>query len=248
MEICLGIQLYQFPRTMFDEQKQRILQRISELGYQAVEGLPACRDNYADICRQYQLSFLGPHIVTAELREIDSLIEYCLSTGAQHVVSSGPLGWDQRSRLDYEQTAAVLNSAAKALQQHNILLHYHNHEFEFEMLDDAHRAFDILLAETDPIVEFCVDLGWVARAGVNPVHCLLANADRISYVHLRDFAGEQSVPLGAGDLDLEEILGTLMELPGISNIIVEQDPNSPDPLKAAEQSITYLRRLVPQLC
>ena len=248
MEARLGIQLYQFPRPVFDQDKQGILQQLAAMGYRAVEGLPACRDNYSDLCRQHQLSFLGPHIVTAELLEIDSLIEYCLCMGASHVVSSGPLTWDQRSQSDYEETAAVLNKAAQSLHQHNILLHYHNHEFEFEMLDESHRAFDILLAETDSNVEFCVDLGWVARAGVNPVHCLLANADRIGYVHLRDFAGERSVPLGAGDLDLNELVQTIVELPGIMNVVVEQDPQSPDPLADAQQSIAYIKSIAPQLC
>ena len=247
MDARLGIQLYQFSKAVFEADKQAVLESLSAYGYHGVEGLPAYRENYSDICQAQELQFLGPHIVSDELLEIDSLIEYCLATGAQHVISSGPLTWQDRSEENYLKTATVLNQAAQKLEKHNILLHYHNHEFEFELLGEAHRAFDVLLSATNQNVDFCVDLGWVARAGVNPVHCLRANANRISYVHLRDFAGERSVSLGSGDLDIGEIVKTIAELPGIQYVVVEQDPDTEDPFVAAKTSIDYLRSIAPEL-
>ncbi|MCK7482190.1 MAG: hypothetical protein M0C28_37330 [Candidatus Moduliflexus flocculans] len=49
---------------------------------------------------------------------------------------------------------------------------------------------------------FLVDCGWAYRAGVDLAAFFTAHRARIAGLHLRDFKGEQQVPLGQGEVEL----------------------------------------------
>jgi sugar phosphate isomerase/epimerase len=82
---------------------------------------------------------------------------------------------------------------------------------------------------------------WVWRAGYDPVEWLRQHRKAIGYLHSRDFAGEESVALGHGDMDLMPIMQSLDTLHNVRWIVVEQDPTAPDPLQSMSQSRAYLR-------
>ncbi|MBV9209307.1 MAG: sugar phosphate isomerase/epimerase [Acidobacteria bacterium] len=61
-------------------------------------------------------------------------------------------------------------------------------------------------------VGVCLDLGWVLRAGSDPLRALRLCGDRLSLIHLRDFnQGVWCQALGEGLLDLEAIGQYLVE-------------------------------------
>jgi sugar phosphate isomerase/epimerase len=180
--------------------------------------------------------------VHAELDDVSGIIEYSQAMGGQDVCSSGLLQWNERSAADYRASASVLNERGRQLREADIHLHYHNHDFEFEAVDGSTSGMDILLHELDfDVVDLCLDVGWVWRAGLDPVQWMQQHRDKIGYLHLRDFAGEESVALGQGSMDLKPIVTTIDALPNVRWIVVEQDPTSPDPLRSMGESRAYLR-------
>ena len=62
---------------------------------------------------------------------------------------------------------------------------WHNHDFEFERLDDGSYGIEHLLSDD---IDFAMDIGWVFRAGLDPKPWLSRYAGRIPVVHVKDVA------------------------------------------------------------
>jgi sugar phosphate isomerase/epimerase len=154
----------------------------------------------------------------------------------------GLLQWNERSANDYRMAAHALNERGRRLRDEGIHLHYHNHDFEFAQVDGAATGMDILLDELESdVVDLCLDIGWLWRAGLDPVKWMQQHREQIGYLHVRDFAGDKSVPLGQGNIQLKPIFETLHSLPAVRWSVVEQDPTSPDPLRSMSESRAYLQ-------
>ncbi len=243
MPFRIGAQMYIF-RDKFDLDRDlhSILDSLARDGYGAVEGSPGHRTRYKTELDQRALRYAAPHVVLADLKDVSGIIEYSQAMGGQDVCSSGLLQWNERSAADYRASASVLNERGRQLREADIHLHYHNHDFEFEAVNGSTSGMDILLHELDfDVVDLCLDVGWVWRAGLDPVQWMQQHRDKIGYLHLRDFAGEESVALGQGSMDLKPIVTTIDALPNVRWIVVEQDPTSPDPLRSMSESRAYLR-------
>lgn len=239
---CVGAQMYIF-RDKFDLDRDlhTILDSLAHAGYGAVEGSPGHNTRYKHELEQRGMRYAAPHVVLADLLELSDIIEYSQAMDGYDVCSSGLLQWNERSAADYRQSARALNERGHRLRSAGIHLHYHNHDFEFAAVDGSKTGMDILLEELDfNVVDLCLDVGWVWRAGLDPVAWMQEHRDRIGYLHLRDFAGEESVALGQGSMDLEPILATIDTLPNVRWIVVEQDPTSPDPRRSMSESRAYL--------
>ena len=108
----------------------------------------------------------------------------------------------------FESVAAVeaaadrLSAAAGALADHDLRLHYHNHDQEFVSLDGRPALTHLLEAADGVGLE--LDVGWAGAAGQDPLAYLEAHGDRITLVHLKDYdaAAGETVVVGTGDLDL----------------------------------------------
>lgn len=121
---------------------------------------------------------------------------------------------------------------------------YHNHDFELVDID-GHVALDELLEASQLKLE--LDLGWVARAGGDPVTSLQHYADVCVRVHVKDvaLAGENEdedgwADVGSGRLAWQEILAEAkrLELP---YLIVEHDLPK-DPIATIVNSAAFLRK------
>jgi sugar phosphate isomerase/epimerase len=237
--MLIGAQLYAFGvGADVDPRLDEILPALAEAGYDGVEGAPGHTTVYADRLAAHGLRFAAPHGVTAGLRDGASLIEYVKAMGAADVCSSGLLSWHERSAVDYRQTAEFLEGAAKEFERAGVTVNYHNHDFEFEKVEGERTGMDLLLERVGTL---CVDVGWIWRMGIDPAEFLRANHDRVGFVHLRDFRGEESLPLGDGDIDLSAVVAELPNLPRLRWVIVEQDPGRPDPVDDLRRSRSVLR-------
>lgn len=83
---------------------------------------------------------------------------------------------------DAHKLARTFNEAAKVCAEYGVSLNYHNHLAEFG--NDA--AFIHTLLDEAPALHYAFDLGWVKRAGYDPIKLLKEAEGRCNYVHLRD--------------------------------------------------------------
>lgn len=152
----------------------------------------------------------------------------------------------------WRRTAALLNEKAAALKPLGVALGYHNHNIEFAPVDKT-TGWDILVRETDPrLVEFEVDTGWVATAGLDPVAFLRGLRGRATQLHVKDVApgnttnfvlAMKPAEVGSGTLDWAKILPAARSA-GVHHFYVEQEPPFTIPrIEAARKSYAFLAAL-----
>ena len=214
---------------------------LAAAGYEAVEGFGGMPEDLS-LLTAAGLGYVGPYLVLAGLLDADAVAAQTKRLGGEAVICSGLRDWNVRTPAAYREAVTLLNDAGRRLRSVGLRLCYHNHDFEFEKVEEAQTGMDILCAGLDPeAVLLCVDTGWVWRAGQNPVQFLEDHAHQIGLVHLRDFAGTQSVPLGLGEVPLGLIVAMLPQLPDLRWVVVEQDPNSSAPGTDMSASRAFLR-------
>lgn len=160
---------------------------------------------------------------------------------------------DQRESPEgFKRFAADLNRAAEIARRDGCVLGYHNHALEFRSFGGV-TGMDILLAETDDIVEFVLDTHWLAAGGVNPPDWIRRVRGRMSLVHFKDYAigpGAENIgqvvkefaEVGMGNLNWYEIVRACRET-GVRSFAVEQDHCKVDPFTSLAISYKNLKAL-----
>jgi len=122
--------------------------------------------------------------------------------GAERLIlsagSASPNGIPDSEMLKHK--ADALTAAAKYARKMGMACLYHNHNSEFAG-DGA--EIELLIKKTNPeLVQFLFDAGHGYEAKADVVEFFKRHKDRIAAMHLRDFKGEQQVPLGQGAFPL----------------------------------------------
>jgi len=134
-----------------------------------------------------------------------------------------------------ERTAKLFNSIGSAARQAGIGFQYHNHAFEFELVEG--RTILARLADaTDPsLVGFQLDVGWALRSGQDPAAWLRQLKGRVPTIHLKDTTAgpdPQWMEIGNGVLDLAAVRAASVEA-GVKWWLVEQDTCARPPVESA---------------
>ena len=102
---------------------------------------------------------------------------------------------------------------------------------------------DVLLAETDPkAVMMEMDIGWVHKAGADPLKYFAKHPGRFPLVHVKDFdKNGMMTEVGSGVIDWKAIFGKA-DLAGIKHYFVEHDQPMM-PMESVQKSYAYLEKL-----
>lgn len=187
------------------------LQKVSELGYNAVEvsQIPMDVGNVAELARAQ--SELGMDIASLSV-----MVEKPVGRPGESLREDFAKIIDDAQRLDAKllrigmlphpamkslesviEFAKEANGYAERLQEHGIGLYYHNHHVEF-MKYDGKYMLDVII-ENSPAMGLELDVHWVQRGGLDPVRTIDKYADRTAMVHLKDYRIGQ-VPQSAFEL------------------------------------------------
>jgi sugar phosphate isomerase/epimerase len=141
---------------------------------------------------------------------------------------------------------ARLAAAGKPLQDAGLVFGWHNHDFEFVATETGELPQDLIAAASDDLM-LELDLGWVARAGLDPVACIQKYAGRITAAHIKDIAraGESAdedgwADVGHGVQDWVAIHAALQET-GVDHYVVEHD-NPKDHARFASRSLAAIQK------
>lgn len=134
-----------------------------------------------------------------------------------------------------------LAQAGKPFQDAGMQFGWHNHDFEFVATPTGDMPID-LIAGADDTLMLELDLGWVARAGWNPVHWITKYSGRIAAVHVKDVAPAGDcvnedgwADVGHGTLDWFAIHAAC-QVAGIDHYVIEHD-NPSDDARFAHRSL-----------
>ena len=221
------------------------LRKISEIGYPAVEfagyGGLAPHD-LKTILDDLGLLASGVHVPLDSWETYPDIVladMHALGCANAILPSAPP---DRRGNEAWvAKLAQDLNRWGKLCRREGVSLSYHNHDFEFAPLGGT-TMWDVLIRETDPgVVGLELDLYWIKYAGTDPETVLRDVGDRVSLVHLKDMAPDDTLsdlPVGGGTLPWSALL-EVADAAGVEWFIAEQD-NPRDALEDVNTSLQYL--------
>jgi len=240
----IGIQLYTV-RDHMAVDLNNTLQRLAAIGYQEVEFagyFDHSPEEIRTILSGEGLASPSTHIPLKFIQNSpNQIIDTALTIGHEYIV----IPWimpHQRSLYKYKEYIELFNKFGEQCQRAGLKFAYHNHDFEFEVIEGI-RPIDLLIEETDNnLVSFELDLYWIIKAGEDPLRYIKKYPNRFPLWHIKDMANDGSMrDVGEGIIDFEEIF-KLKRLSGLEHYYVEHD-NPPDSLMTAANSFDALLKL-----
>ncbi|MEJ5964347.1 sugar phosphate isomerase/epimerase family protein [Pedobacter immunditicola] len=252
----IGIQLYSL-RDQLPKDVKGVIRKVAEAGYKDVETYGySIKDKFWGLEPAAFKSLLDENGLKAPsghygmdkyftdgtTDELKSYIEASKIVGGQYI-SVPYLGDALRKNIDdYKKVAAALNKAAELCQASGLKLTYHNHDFEFQQFGDT-NGYQVMLKETDPkLVQFELDLYWVARSGQDAVKLFKENPGRFPLWHIKDMDKanpEINTEVGSGSIDYKKIFESA-QLAGLEYPFLEQENFSIDPFESIKKSYNYI--------
>ncbi|MFN5169467.1 MAG: sugar phosphate isomerase/epimerase family protein [Cyclobacteriaceae bacterium] len=152
-----------------------------------------------------------------------------------------------RDTLDgYKRVCEELNKAGEVCRKYGVRLQYHNHEFEFDVLEDK-VPYQVMLRELDPdLVGFEMDLYWVVYAGHNPFLYFQQYPGRFEQWHVKDMDKvdrKRNADIGTGQIDFVKLFGAARQA-GLKHFYIEQETYPVDSKTSVKNSIDNLRKLI----
>lgn len=173
-----------------------------------------------------------------ELARIAASADAAARAGASQLVVGGGsprAGGSQAGDLDRLVTG--LDAVADLAAERGLDACFHPH---LGTIVEAPDAVDTVLDRSR--IGFCPDTAHLAAGGGDPADLVRRHGDRVRHVHLKDLdrASGAFRPLGAGDLDLDDVLAAVREIAYDDWLVVELDAYDGDPAEAARTSRAWL--------
>lgn len=239
----VGVQLYTV-RDLMQANVRATLELVARVGYQEVE-FAGYFDTPPDRLRRwlddFGLAAPAAHVPLIE-GKLGGIFDAAQELGHRYLVQASIPVSQLGSPDAYRRVAESLNHAGAAARKHQLMVAYHNHDFEFKPMGGI-VPYDVLLAKTDPaLVWLEVDFYWMAKAGRDPLRYFAAHRNRFHLCHLKDIDGRGRITeVGSGRLDFQHILSQ-RDQAGLRHFFVEHDEPR-DPAASIRTSYEHLRRL-----
>lgn len=192
--------------------------------------------------------YSGGHFIYAdahadERARFDRSIAAAAECGARHfILGGGAVRSTGRRDEDYAVMAELLDEVAERASAAGLIPTYHPH---LGSLAETPDQIDALLAASS--IQLCADVAHLAAGGGDPAAIIDRYADRLGYVHLKDYDPRTGgfVPLGEGVIDVDRVIEAVVRSGYADWVGVELDGYPGDPAEAARRSFSYLadRRL-----
>jgi sugar phosphate isomerase/epimerase len=247
-EAKVGVQLYTV-RTLLERDFEGTINQVASIGYREVELHALFGRTAADVRNTLDAAGLtapARHVGLPDLRtRIEGVIEESNVLGCQWVVCPY-VGEIERSLDGYRKVADDLNAAAAVCVAAGLSFAYHNHDFEFALVEDT-IPYDLLLERCDrDAVAMELDLFWIKKGGLNPFDYFARDPGRFPLCHVKDMATDGSMTeVGSGVIDFTTIFAS-HEQAGFKHYIVEHDEPA-DPIASITASFSAMTGLVAAL-
>lgn len=246
----IGYAMYSARDLTTDPTSMRnVLKAISQMGYEGVEfflynGTQALQ--LKAMLEEYSLAAIGTHVHKPRWdADTQGEIVFAQQAGIPYLVYPW-IAPELRNEAFYESLPRTLKDLSALCEEKGIRLLYHNHDFEFEMLN-GDPILDYLLTQEDSFA-LELDTFWTQYAGVDAVGFLRKYGGRIPMIHVKDYLGVKDgepefAAIGTGKLDNSAVIRAAREL-GKEWLIVELDNSPLDPLESARISIEAIKKIL----
>ena len=238
----IALQLYTI-RDLLAQEYEGTIRKIADMGYVGVETANLFGDSPASAARLFNQLGLAVTSAHGPLPLGDQKQEIIDTMGAldcKRLI----LPWqppEKYQSLDgIRSVCDLLNEGAVVAKANSFQLGYHNHWFEYEILENR-IPIDVMLEHLNPDVFFEVDVYWVQTAGQNPEEVVRRLGSRAPLLHIKDGPCQIEAPmtaLGEGVVDLPAVVAAGAE--STEWLIVELDRCATDMMEAVRKSYQYL--------
>ncbi|MCM8710732.1 sugar phosphate isomerase/epimerase [Clostridium sp. SYSU_GA19001] len=225
------------------------MEQVKAMGYDGVElaGLYGYSpEEIRDYIKNAGLKAISAHVPYQELvADMENTIEKYVTIGCEYIVVPYLTEEYRPGTEKFSEVVKNIEKIGEYCRSKNMMLLYHNHDFEFTKMEDGRYALDYLYdtVSADKL-QTEIDTCWVKVSGVDPSKYIRKYANRSPVVHLKDFKGEKSDnmyeligidegekkaannfefrPVGYGVQNFKEILEAAVES-GAKWVVVEQD-------------------------
>jgi sugar phosphate isomerase/epimerase len=225
---------------MMSGQGYKLIEMCSPKGYATI-GFGAFVDmkpaDMRKIINDNGLTCPSCHFGSAELfDDVDARIEWAQQLGLTQMICSTFWLPKTATLKDYQDAADKLNKSAGKIKKAGIQAGFHNHEFEFNMLE-GQLIYDALMARFDPDLVKMQFQTEVINLGYKAADYFKKYPGRFISSHLSDWtADKREVPIGQGVIDWKEFFAAA-KTGGVKNFFVEM---APDKFK---DSASYIAKL-----
>jgi sugar phosphate isomerase/epimerase len=240
----LSVQLYSV-RDLLAEDRDAVLRRIAEIGYDAVEPYQPTRDpeGFRKVAAELGLAVSSVHAGELLGGEPGPVFDAVATLGTDlAVVPAGIPHEDFTTPDGLARAAEILNSLSEQARSHGLRLGYHNHWWEIEPLIDGRHALEALADLLAPEVFLEIDTYWAAVCTDDVPALLRRLGDRVLALHVKDgpiVKGEPHTAVGDGRMPVPEILAAAPH----ALRVVELDDCATDIITALAGSHSYLTSL-----
>jgi sugar phosphate isomerase/epimerase len=250
----LGVQLYTL-RNIIKKDPEGVLKKVAGIGFNTLEFFEYNEGKYfgKTIKEMRQIldglglkALSSHHSKTSLTKDFERVAADSAVLGQKYCNLAYLTDNERRSIDDYKRVAELLNKAGEICKKYGIQMGYHNHAFEFDVID-GQVPMDVLLSNTDAnLVKMEADLYWVSKAGMDPVEFFKKHAGRIELWHVKDMDNtpqKSFSEVGNGTIDWVKIFKA-KKISGMKHFFVEQDDTKGrDPLESIAMSYKYLKAM-----
>ena len=244
----LAVQMYSLRKL--DAPLDEVLGEVAAAGYDGIEtvgtqGVSA--DELKSMLDKHGLVVASSHTALADLEsDMAGVVAFNQAVGNDTLI----VPWlDPGDRSDaaegWQDLGVRLGELAKAAQNSQMQLLYHNHDFEMRLIA-GRPALEWLVEGAGEALGLELDLAWVVKGGQDPLELLQTFSGRVKRVHVKDIApdGENTdedgwADVGSGTLEWDTLLPAA-QAAGATWYVVEHD-NPKNPLESVRNSATFLK-------
>ncbi len=250
----IGLELYSV-RDELARNLPNTLKKVSQIGYQVVEFYSPYfqwTPVYAKDVRS-QMDDLGLRCLSthngfesfASVENLNHAIELNQILGTRYLVLASAPG--SAKGLDgWKQLCQQLTTAVEQLKPHGLSAGYHNHQAEWEKLENGQRVIEVIAANTPKEFMLQLDVGTCEEAGADPVAWVNANPGRIKTMHLKDWAPDQGyrVLFGEGKTPWKDLITAAKSVGGAEYLLIEQEGSRFSEFETAERCLKNYKQIL----
>lgn len=268
--------------TGTDTKARETLKLVKEAGYDGIElnsfmvnptpfmvrmltkaaGMPTGKGGNLDwvrLIKEADLKVVSLHKDLGSIeKDIQEAAKEAKKLDTSNVVITGMYRFDYRNKAKVDDLCKKLNESGRQLKEEGITLLYHNHNYEFQKVDEKQTAYDYILANTDSdYVSFELDSYWPTEAGVCALDLMNKLGNRMKLYHINDRGTKLQKPmmtpilksdsceLGYGNMNLEVLCEKALSV-GVESVVLESHKNWIDnsPVKSLQVSAEFLNKHV----
>jgi len=243
MKRPISVQVYSL-RERAEKDLAGVIKDIAAAGYAAVETAGLYGRSAAEVRKMLDdvgLVASSAHSPLASRENLNEIVDTAKTLGYKYCISG--FGPDEFKSMDsIKASAAKFQAAAELLKPHGVQMGYHNHWWEFDLIDGRY-GYNWFF-ELCPDVFSELDVYWCNNFNRVDVPAVVqAHKKQIKLLHIKDGPLVKDQPhtaVGAGEMNIPAIVKAAGK--ETEWLVVELDACATDMTQAVRESFTYLKK------